>query len=45
MWEREDFFGRDKYPTRRRNTPTTFEAGREARRRIRKENRKINKNK
>ena len=41
MWERED-----KYQERMaciRKTPVTFETGREARRRIRKENRKTNK--
>jgi len=45
MWEREDYFSKDKYPTRIINEPAIFETGREARRRIRKENRKINKNK
>ena len=41
MWERKD-----KYQERMaciRKTPVNFETGREARRRIRKENRKLNK--
>jgi len=43
MWEREDEYQRRIGSIKK--TPTTFETGREARRRIRKEKRKINKNK
>lgn len=43
MWEREDEY--QKRMNSIKKTPATFETGREARRRIRKENRKINKNK
>jgi len=41
MWEREDEYQRRICSIKKQ--PVTFETGREARRRIRKENRKINK--